>query len=289
MTNKVKKAKTTIKDFFKNFEKVIRRSDMVILPGNLSFYFVLAIIPTLGIISYGASILNLSVDFLYNFIASSFSRDIADLILGVNLSNISGIHFIISFVLGLFVASNGADAIIIASNTIYGTPNKSWFRRRIKAFGLTIFLVFLLVFILIVPVFGSTIVSMFQEVNLNPGITNKIITIFKLLKGPISWIIMFIAIKAIYSIAPDKKPRNRVIDYGALFTTFGWIIGTKIYSIYVTNYSDYSVLYGGLASIVILMIWIYFLSYIFTIGMALNSQKDADNLTKTGTIKEKNR
>ena len=32
------------------------------------------------------------------------------------------------------------------------------------------------------------------------------------------------------------------------------------------------------------MIWIYFLAYIFTIGIALNSQKDENNLLKTGTI-----
>ena len=30
-------------------------------------------------------------------------------------------------------------------------------------------------------------------------------------------------------------------------------------------------LYGGLSNIAILMLWIYFLSYIFVIGMSLNS------------------
>ena len=288
MTNRVKNAKATIKEFFLNIFSVLRRSDMVILPGNLSFYFILAIIPALGIISYCASMLNLSVDFLYDFIATSFTSDIADLVLGVNLTNTVGFHFIFAVVIGLFIASNGADAIIIASNTIYGTPNKSWLKRRIKALGLTFFLVFLLIFILVVPVFGNTIIRMFQEVNLNPNITSKIILVFNLLKGPISWLIMFAIIKMIYSIAPDKKPKGRVIDYGAIFTTIGWIIGTKVYSFYVTNYTDYSVLYGSLASIVILMIWIYYLSYIFTIGIALNSKKDADNMLKNGTIKHKN-
>ena len=284
MKSKVKKAENSVKDFFGNLVKVLYRSDMIILPGNLSFYFVLAIIPSLGLISYGASILNLSTDFLYDFIANSFSNEMADLILGVNLTNSVGAHFFITLLVGFYIASNGANSMIISSNTIYGIKNKSWIRRRIKAFGMSFLIVLLLTFMLIVPVFGNIIIDLISDVNLNQAITNKIILIFSLLKGPISWIIIFIIIKIIYTIAPDQKQKNRVINYGAWFTTIGWIIGTRIYSLYVSNYANYSVLYGNLASIVVLMLWIYFLSLIFTIGIALNSQKDENNLLKTGTI-----
>ena len=62
-------------------------------------------------------------------------------------------------------------------------------------------------------------------------------------------------------------------------------MGTKVFSLYVNNYANYSHLYGGLASIVVLMIWIYYLSYIFVVGMSLNSQKDDEKLLKNGTIK----
>ena len=212
----------------------------------------------------------------------------ADLILGVNLGNSVGFQFIITILVGLYVASNSADSIITASNTIYGIDNKSWFKRRIKAFWISFLIVLLLIFMLIVPVFGSIIINLVEEVNLNSVITNRIIAVFDLLKGPISWLIIFAIIRIIYVVAPDKKPKNRVVNYGAIFTTVGWIISTKIYSTYVNNYAEYTALYGGLANIVVLMIWIYFLSYIFTIGIALNSQKDVNNLSKTGTIKIEN-
>lgn len=288
MKKRINLAKNTIKDFFDNFFKVLRRRDMVLLPGTLSFFFVLAIIPTLGLISYGASILNLSTDLLYNFIAGSFSSEMADLILGVNFANNVGISFFVAVLIGLYIASNSADAIIVASNTIYGYDNNSWIKRRLKAVGISFLIVVLLIFMLIVPVFGNTIINLVKEVNLHPGITNRIIAIFDLLIGPISWLIIFAIIRIIYAVAPDNKKKNRVINYGAIFTTVGWILGTKIYSMYVSNYADYSVLYGNLANIVVLMIWIYFLAYIFTVGIALNSQKDQNNLLKTGTIKIKN-
>ncbi len=281
------KAKRTIKEFWRDFLKVLRRPDMILLPGNLSFFFVLAIIPTFSLISYGASLLNLSVDFLYNFLATSFSKDIADIILGVNIGLSVGVDFFLTLLVGLYIASNSADSIITTSNTIYGIENNSWLKRRVKAFFLSFLIVVLLIFMLIVPVFGNTIINLFEEVNLNSTITNQIIAILNLLKGPISWLIIFIIIKVIYAYAPDKKRKNRVLNYGALFTTIGFIIGTKIYSMYVTHYASYTALYGSLASIVVLMIWIYFLSYIFTIGIALNYEKDESNMSKNGIVKDK--
>lgn len=288
MKKRTTELKNKLKNFFKNFLKVIRRPDMIMLPGNIAFFLFLAIIPTLSLITYGASILNLSVDFLYEFIANSFSEWLADIVLGVHLSSSVGIQFFVTLIVGIYVASNGADSIIVSSNLIYGIKNQSWGKRRIKAIGLTFLLVVLMLFMLIVPVFGNIITELVKEVNLNAVVTARIVSVFELLKGPITWLIMFAIIKIIYVVAPDKSRGNRVINYGALFTTFGWIIMTKVYSIYVTEYAKYTTLYGGLAGIVVLVIWVYFLSYIFTIGMALNYEKDEDNLSKTGTINEEN-
>mgnify|MGYP003295219685 CR=1 FL=1 len=36
-------------------------------------------------------------------------------------------------IIGFFLASNGADAIILASNNLYGFPNSDYLKRRIKA------------------------------------------------------------------------------------------------------------------------------------------------------------
>lgn len=287
VNEKIGNAKNSIKDFFINFFKVLRRPEMVVLPGNLAFFFVLAIIPSLGLISYAAGILNLSTDFLFNFIEKSFNTELANIVLGLNINNNVGTSLIITLIFGLYIASNGADALIIASNTIYGIKNKNWFKRRFKALGLTFLIVILLIFMLIIPVFGETIMTLIREVNLNEIVTKDILFIFTFLKGPVSWLIMFLIIKMLYTLAPDRSVRSkkRVINYGAWFTTICWILGTKLFSLYVNNYANYSALYGGIASIVVLMLWLYFLSYIFTVGIALNSEKEENNMSKNGTIK----
>ena len=64
--------RSEVKRFFNNFFKVIKRPDMVLLPGNLSFFFVLAIVPTVALISYFASILNVNTNLIYDFLSNSF-------------------------------------------------------------------------------------------------------------------------------------------------------------------------------------------------------------------------
>ena len=57
-----RKLKNNLKEFFDNFLKVLKRPEMAILPGQLAFFFVLAIVPTITLICYGAAALNLSTD-----------------------------------------------------------------------------------------------------------------------------------------------------------------------------------------------------------------------------------
>ena len=64
---------------------------------------------------------------------------------------------------------------------------------------------------------------------------------------------------------------------GALFTTIGWILATKGYSIYLNNINNYNIFYGSLANIMILLFWVYLLAYIFTLGIALNTERYLDS------------
>ena len=276
--------KARLKEFWQNFRSVLKRPEMAILPGQLAFFFVLSIVPTITIISYGASFLNLPIDFISNFIEKAFNSDIAEMI----VMGVSGVvldfRFYITLIFGFYFASNGADSIIITSNTIYGIKNNSFLKRRIKAFVMTTFIIFLFLFLLIVPVFGNKIIELIEYVNLNKVVTNNIILIFNLIKGPINWLIIFFFIKIIYTLAPDRKMPSRNVTTGAIFTSLGWILTTEIFSYYINNYAAYDVFYGSLANIVILMIWFFFLAYIFTIGMALNYREEKIKLEKTGQI-----
>lgn len=280
----MKKLKLELKEFYENFKKVLFKPEMAILPGQLAYFFVLAIVPTITLISYEAALLNLSTDVIYDFIGSAFSSDIASMLLATSASREKGIGFFLVVIVGYFIASNGPASIIITSNTIYGEKQEGFFRRRLKALIMTFVLVLLFIFMLIVPVFGTKIIELFKFVDLNSNVTDNVSMIITFLQGPITWLIMYFFIKILYTMAPNKKVRSKNVGYGALFTTFSWVIITYIYSYYINNLAHYTTFYGGLANIVILMFWFYLLAYAFTIGMALNYRKEEIELEKTGTI-----
>ncbi len=276
--------KVHLKEFLANVLSVIHRPEMVVLPGQLAFFFVLSVVPIVTLITYGASFLHLPVDFIADFLSKAFGGEMADLIVPiVTLPNVN-FSFFFTLIVGFFVASNGARSIIVTSNAIYGIPDTDFLKRRVKAVIMTMIIVILFIFILIIPVFGKNIVEMVQYVNMNPNITKTMVFAFNLLKGPVTWLIIFCFIKILYTMAPDRKVPSSNVNYGSIFTTIMWILVTAIYSYYINNFANYALFYGALANIVMLMLWIYFLATIFVIGLALNYKSEIIKLEKTGVI-----
>lgn len=271
------------KKFVNRIWQIIVRPEMLVLPGQLAYFFLLALVPTITLIAYGASFFHISFDFLSNFISKAFGSEVSSLIIPI-VSNVDwNLQFVITIFIGFYAASTGAASIVVTSNQMYGIPNSSFLRRKIKALIMTLILVLLLLFLLLIPVFGTQIGDMVQYVNLNETVTDTIIFTINLIRGPVSWFIIFFLIKIIYTMAPDREIASYTNNFGALFTTFGFILATAIYSYYVNHFAHYANIYGGLAGFVILMVWLYILAYIFVIGIAINAQK----LEKIGEIKEK--
>ena len=74
-------------------------------------------------------------------------------------------------------------------------------------------------------------------------------------------------------MAPDKNIPSSCTTKGSIFTTFAFTIVTSGYSLYVTHIAHYDILYGGSSHFVILMIWLYLIAYIITIGIAINAEE----------------
>ncbi|MFA5604061.1 MAG: YihY/virulence factor BrkB family protein [Bacilli bacterium] len=250
---------------------VIKKPEMEILPGNLAFSLVISITPVLTLFVLLASFLPISTDTLMNFMIKTFPQDVSDILIpfmngtGFNLN--VGVYLIIGFM----IASNGLYSVITSSNTLYKKESSTTIKRRIKAVMLAIMLVFLFIFILIVLAFGNSILKLF--ITLYPGseFFETLYAIYVFMKWPLGFVAIFFNINLIYAFAPDSLIPSKYTRKGALFTTFAWMIVTSIYSYYVSNIANYDAIYGGLSSIMVMMIWIYILSFVFVLGIALNA------------------
>lgn len=276
--------KNRIKEFWDNFIELIKKREMSILPGHLAFFFVLSIVPIISLIVYVASSFNLPIKTITDFIESSFSIEVANLLSPILTNSSITINNLFVIIVAFFLASNGADSIIIASNAVFNLPNSNYLKRRIKAIIITIILIILFVFILIVPLFGTSIINILSILKIDIEILK---VIYSLLNIPLSLLVIFIFIKIVYTIAPDEKIPSKYVNKGTLFTTILWIIITTFYSYYVNNIASYNTYYGGLSNIVILMLWLYLMSSVFVIGLVLNYRNIEEMNEKTNTIKLK--
>lgn len=257
--------------FFSKFIELMKKPELRILPGQLAFFLVLSLIPLIALIGTIASALSIPVGTIRSVIGNTVPDAVADII--VNVMSAKGLSFnVIAFFVAAFIlASNGTNSMIITSNEIYKLKSDGFFKRRIKAILMTLSLVGLFFFLLVVPIWGDTIFDIIKLTASKNVPIDFIYRLFKLLQYPITILILYFNIKLMYVIAPDEKIESKSATKGAIFTTIGWILASEIYSFYISTFSNYSIFYGSISNVVILLLWVYILSYIFVLGMIINA------------------
>ena len=246
----IKKYSSKVRSFLK-----LNEVEVNVFPSHLAFYLIFLIIPIISFIGILGSKIDKDLILLY------FNNNIPNfLISNINI-NVSNIYLYI--IISLSITSRGMRAVIISSNLLFNIKDNNNIKIRIKSIILVIILFMLIIFLVLVPVLGDLIIN-----YLTRDLT--IINLYYLLKYPFSFIFIFILIKTIYTFAPSKIINYSCMNRGALFTTFMWIIISRLYLMYLNNFNNYDLYYGNLANILILLIWIYFLAYIFVIGMLIN-------------------
>ncbi|MEH7118159.1 YihY/virulence factor BrkB family protein [Neobacillus vireti] len=169
----------------------------------------------------------------------------------------------------IWSASNGINAIVRAFNKAYDVKeSRSFIVSRAMAVLLTFGMIFVFLLAIILPVFGRAI-GLFLFSHL--GYTEEFIKIWNALSWLGSAIILFLIFTGLYWIAPNVKIKCRSAFPGAMFATIGWIISSMGLSFYVKNISNYTLTYGGIGAIIVLMIWLYLSAFIIIIGGEVNA------------------
>ena len=220
------------------FWELITSKEFQILPGNIAYSLCVSIIPIISIIIYLLSSLNISANVINTALLEVIPKTLIDFIKPL-FSTSASANQIITIAISIFVITNGCNTIIATSNTVFNIDSNVSVKRIVKSLLLGIILVLLLAFILIVPLFGKTIINIigiftsFIEEN-----ETMINTLYTLAQWPVSLIVMYLTIKLIYIIAPDDRIKGKYVTKGAIFTTISWLAVTIIFSYYINHIAD---------------------------------------------------
>lgn len=259
------------RDFTHKIFKLLLKPEMRILPGHLAFFLMMTIIPLVALIATLAANFSISTEGISQTINNTIPKEISGIINSIIKGDGINFNIIIFYISAFLLASNGTYSMINTSNEIYKVEPDNIISRRLKAILMILMLVCLFLFLLIVPVFGSHIFNIIKELTGDDIVVSIIQEMLIILKYPLVLIILFINIKLMYVIAPDKEIIARTTNKGAIFTTIGWVLSTEIFAFYVERFAKYDIFYGSISNILVLLIWVYLLSYIFVLGMIINA------------------
>lgn len=78
------------------------------------------------------------------------------------------------------------------------------------------------------------------------------------------------AVGALYAMAQDQRRRAGEIVPGVIAALTGWMIISAAYAYYVENFANYSVIYGALGAIIVLMVWLNLTAVVLILGAEIN-------------------
>ncbi|MCK9421276.1 MAG: YihY/virulence factor BrkB family protein [Bacteroidales bacterium] len=227
--------------------------------------FLFSIIPFIPIENFQQSLLLLIKDFLPGTTYETVKGTIIDIVTRPRSSLL-----IINLILTLYFSTNGVNSLIDAFNNTYHDLET---RSSVKQYLMSSFIVFIISFLLIIAIGLITFGSELLRWILSDSIDNSffLVTVLEILRWLIILLLLLMAISIVYYLAPARRKHFRFISAGSMLATLLILITTLGFNFYVDNFSRYNAIYGSLATLMIVLVWIYINSISLLIGFELNA------------------
>jgi membrane protein len=251
---------------------------------ELGFYFIFALFPSLltatsllGLAAKSASKIYYS---LLGYLSIVIPPDAMHMVLGtfsqITASATSG-KLTFDFVFAIWSASVGFSAIQDSLNVAYKVKEtRSYVGARMSAIGATM-LLSALVTLMLASLLGADFFARMAHLRIDHRF---LADIFALTVRGLGWILALVLLSlffaVIYYFAPDvKKSHWHWFTPGAAIGIVGWILASLGLRAYVHVFGDYTVAYGSLGAVIILLTWFYLSGLMLLLGAEINSEIEA--------------
>jgi len=242
------------------------------LAAQVAFYFLLSIFPALLLVSSlltylpGCRSYFMNVQTIINSVLPESSADLINEFIESSHVCTESASGVISFgvVLLLFAGSNVFAVIARAMNHAYGAgePRPFWKRRLL---AIAFFLGAMAILALSLPIFllggrvGEAIAGVF---NVSP----VFLSAWQLALIPIASLAAGVGLTVLYLFGPGWKVRLTSAIWGAFIAVAGIIIISSAFQFFIRFFARYQRVYGTIAALIVLMIWMYLVSFVVLVG-----------------------
>ena len=172
-------------------------------------------------------------------------------------------------ILGIYLGTLFISTISRALSHTHGVrEDRNWWSKYIISFLLLFWFGITILIAFNVTVFGETLAGI-AEVNFQLRIPLQ--EWVAALNLPLTAIALVILALALYLLTPENYLTIRQALPGAIFFSIGWVTMTKLFQFYVAHYDRYNPTYLALASIIMLLTWMYLTCLLLLLGGKLNA------------------
>jgi membrane protein len=179
-----------------------------------------------------------------------------------------GLGAALGLALALWSASAAVKHLMSAVGLAYDEQNERGFvRTRLLAIALTLAgIVFMTVAVFVLTGLPGVADDVAGEVGRVVASWGR----WPLLAG-----LMLLALAVVYRVAPDRDdPRWRWVTWGAGAATVAWLVACAAFSFYASRFGSYNETYGAMASVVVLMLWLYLTAVCVILGAEINAEME---------------
>jgi membrane protein len=171
--------------------------------------------------------------------------------------------------LGIYLGTMFISTISRALSHTHGvTEDRHWWSKYIISFFLLFWFGITIILAFNITVFGETLAGI-AEVNFQLRIPLQ--EWVAALNLPFTALALVVLALALYLLTPENYLTIRQALPGAIFFSVGWMTVTKLFQVYVARYDRYNPTYLALASIIMLLTWMYLTCLLLLLGGKLNA------------------
>ena len=237
-----------------------------------AYYTILSFIPFIILVITLIQYTGIQPQTLFEAITKIVPESMNDMVLGVveevysksiGTISISIIFTIWSAGKGLFALTSGLQNVY----KIHTEKHVSYLYLRLKVFIETIIFIILIVLGLTLLVFGDSVKYIIQQQLEGIKNYNVLMSIFTQL---VFWIITFVIFLFIYKFIPKHDMSFKGQIYGAVFASIALNVISFIFSKYLYIFKGFSLTYGSLTTLMLIMMWTYACFYTVLLGAEIN-------------------
>ena len=238
---------------------------------NACYFIVLSVFPALllllGLLRYTGLDVQYLTQLVEGFVPAALMPSMERLIVST-YRNATGAVVSVSALVALWSASRGIHGVLLGLNSIYHVQeDRGWFYTRSVSVVYTFAFLLVLILTLILSVFEKSLLYQLpvEDSPLWQLLDRAVDFRFLLLL-----LLQTILFTAVFMVFPNRRNRFKDSLPGAIMASFGWLVFSNLFSLYVENFSNYANIYGSVYAVALSMLWLYCCMSIVFYGGALN-------------------